>query len=200
MVHKKKSVWEKNEKEFSILIRYTSLVLLIFIFQTDLFNRILEIVFNQIAYWFLNLFTNTILQDSILYINNQFMFLIVDECLAASAYIFIATILLTMPINLKLNFNILWKSLIVFTFVNLIRILFLMWVHLIFGETAFNNIHLIFYEAVSGILVALIIIYFLKKKQNKKTLPSFLRHKIFNFIIQKIKIKKTNTNANSYYT
>lgn len=163
--------YHQHTKEFSILIRYITLLFLIFIFQTEIFNKIISTIFNFIAYLFLNTFTQTILQDQILYINNEFIFLIVKECIAASAYIFIATILLTMPIKLKTNFNILYKALIVFTIVNLIRILFLMWTNLILGETTFNNIHLIFYEGVSGIMVALIIIYFLRRNKIRKIYP-----------------------------
>jgi hypothetical protein len=48
-----------------------------------------------------------------------------------------------------------------------------MWIHVTFGIETFETFHYVFYEGVSGILTAGVIIYYLRKDHIKKTYPLF---------------------------
>ena len=155
----------------SILLRYAGLGLLVYIFRSELFSDAISHAFNYLSYLFLNMFSDTVLLDGALYINNSYIFLIVRECIAVSAYIFIATVVLSMPMQGQKSLRILSYSTIAFTAANLIRILSLMWVHVMFGPETFEKFHMIFFEVVSGIMVAVIVIFYFRKYGIRKTYP-----------------------------
>jgi exosortase/archaeosortase family protein len=180
-----KNKGSKINQELEIFIRYFLIFVLIIIFLSNFFNNVLIEIFTFIAYYFLLLFAKVQIIDNFLLINNTYTFIIIKECIASSAYIFIAFILLSLPIRLKKNLMILLKSVIVFTIVNLVRILFLMWIHIVYGTNVYDKFHLIFYEGVSGVLVALIIIYYLKKEKIKKIYPIVTDIKYLIKIIRK---------------
>jgi exosortase/archaeosortase family protein len=170
-IHDIKSYLNFKNEYFYIAFRYLLLLLLIFFFQTDFFNNILIVIFTFISYLVLKNVTQVDLLNNSLLINNEHTFLIVEECIAPSAYILISFIFLSLPIDVKKNFSILLRSLIIFTIINLIRILLLMLIHIIYGVNTFEQLHLIFYEGVSGIILVFIIIYYLKKEKIKKLYP-----------------------------
>ncbi|MCA9460229.1 MAG: hypothetical protein KC550_06800, partial [Nanoarchaeota archaeon] len=128
-------------------------------------------IFNWISYYFLNFFVSTELINGDLILEGKNRFIIVKECIAPNAYILIGIIFMTLPVSFKTLRKILFKSILIFTFFNLVRILFLMWVHVIFGAYYFEKYHLVFYEGLSGIVTALIIIYYLRKEKIKKVYP-----------------------------
>lgn len=157
----------------NLLYRYSSTFILILIFQTKIFAYTIAYIFTWIAYFFLQLFSNVELQIETLtlIINSKETFLIINECIASSAYILIVIIILTLPLKYKKVMKMFFYTTIVFTICNLIRILFLMFVNIQYGVDAFNSIHLIFYKGISGVMVAIIIIYFLRKEKIKKQYP-----------------------------
>ncbi|MCA9460437.1 MAG: hypothetical protein KC550_07870, partial [Nanoarchaeota archaeon] len=163
----------ENTKELNIFLRYIFLVFLIIIFLSDFFLNVIIFLFNWISYYFLNIFVSTELINGDLILDGKNKFIIVRECIAPSAYILIGIIFMTLPVAFKTLSKILLKSVLVFTLFNLIRILFLMWVHIIFGAYYFEKYHLVFYEGLSGIVTALIIIYYLRKEKIRKVYPIF---------------------------
>lgn len=160
---------ENNPK--ILLTRYIIVSILILIFLSDIFTQNLSKLLTLISYYYLSIFTNVQLIDNQLIFPNGAIFLIIKECVAISAYILISIIFLTLPINPKKIYKEILNSYFVFTIFNLVRILILMTVHIKLGETAFNQIHVLFYEFISGVGVAIIVIYYLKKLKIKKMYP-----------------------------
>ena len=161
------------KKEYDIFLRYSSLFALLYFFISTYFLVPITHIFLLISYWFLKLITKVQYIGGELLVNSEVKFLIIDACIAPSAYVFISIIFLTLPIPFIKNISLLLKALLAFTIINLLRILFFMWVHVQFGIEVFNKFHYIFYEGVSGILMAAIIIYYLKNNHTKKTYPLF---------------------------
>ena len=163
---------QNHSKEKNIFTRYVLLFILIFFFQSELFLNSMSTLFTYLSYLFLKLFTNVELINNALYISeNNYMFLIVKECIAASAYILISIIFFTIPLNLKKTSKMFLKSIILLSVFNLLRIFFLMWIHVTFGADYYERYHLLFYDALSGIVTALIIIYYLRKEKVKNVYP-----------------------------
>ncbi len=158
------------ESEYELFSRYITLLFLIYFFISNFFINIISKIFTVISYYLLKLITEVKFISGEIIVG-EYKFLIVEACIAPSAYIFIAFIFLTLPIKYRENIKILSSALIVFSIINLIRIIILMYIHALYGIEMFEKFHLVFYEGVSGILTAVIIIYFLKKKHIKKTYP-----------------------------
>tara|TARA_Y100000310_G_scaffold345778_1_gene469733 strand:+ start:12718 stop:13260 length:543 start_codon:yes stop_codon:yes gene_type:complete len=125
-----------------------------------------------------------ILGDS--FIVGNFALKIIPACVATSAYLLLyLLILLTKDIKLKLGLKLaLAGSLLIFV-VNIIRIDFLIYVFLKFGQNLFDTIHLIFWKFVSSLYVAIVWI-FLIKKYKIKNIPIYTD---FKFLISKSKKK-----------
>jgi len=148
------------------------------------------VFFTYISYYFLKIFIEVNLIDGAIHLSNNFIFLIVEECIAPNAYMLITLIFFTLPINnFKLVFSLWFKSIVLFSAFNLIRILFLMWIHITYGLYYFEKYHLIFYQGLSGVVVALIIIYFLRKNSIKKVYPIISD---VRYLIKQVKLKKKN--------
>ena len=157
--------------ELDLLSRYCSFLILIYFFLSPFFLKPITDIFYLISYYFLQLITEVQLLSGELLVGNEYRFLIIDACIAPSAYMFISFVFLMLPIQFRKNISLLLKALFMFTLINLLRILLLMWVHVQFGVDTFETFHFIFYEGISGILTAGIIIYYLRKEHKKKTYP-----------------------------
>jgi len=48
-----------------------------------------------------------------------------------------------------------------------------MWIHVTYGLYYFEKYHIVFYQGLSGVIVALIIIYFLRKNNIKNVYPIY---------------------------
>ncbi len=160
----KKAMYANNVELF-LFIRYFSIILLILLFQSSFFLDFFISVFTYISYWFLNIFLEVKMVDGALFLSNSNVFYVVEECIASSAYILITLVFFTLPLKPKDLSKMFLLSITWFTFFNLIRILFLMWVHITFGQYYFDKYHLVFYQGLSGVVVALIIIYYLRKNK-----------------------------------
>ncbi len=161
------------QKEISIFIRYVFLLISTVIFLSAIFLNIMMSVFSYLSYLFLNLFTTATLSNNILTLPNNVLFLVVKECIAPNAYMLITLVYFSLPINLKLLIKIWLKSIILFSIFNLIRILLLMFIHVEFGVYWFEKLHLIFYEGLSGVITALIIIYYLRSEKITGVYPIY---------------------------
>jgi len=172
--------------ETNLLSRYITLSILIFFFLTNIFLNTIIKIFTYLSYLFLSFFTKVRIENSILVLEKFGNFIIIKECIAPSAYILITIIFFSLPIEYKKLFKIYLNSILVFTLFNLIRILFLMWTYVSFGSSFYENFHLIFYEFLSGVIVSLIIIFFLKKEKINKIYPIISDLK---YLIKNIKLK-----------
>lgn len=157
--------------EFDLIARYFSFLFLLYFFLSPFFLKPITDAFYLISYYFLQLITEVQLLSGELLVANEYRFLIIEACIAPSAYMFISFVFLMLPIEFRKNIILLLKALLMFTLINLLRILLLMWVHVQFGVETFETFHFIFYEGISGILTAGIIIYYLRKEHEKKTYP-----------------------------
>ena len=179
-------VKSKNKKlenfDFKIIfLRYSLILMLTIFFLSEVFVNIVSFILIKLSYYFLKTFTDVMLINQELVFPNGAIFLIVKECIATSAYILITLIFLSIPIHPKDIYRSILKSYIVFTIFNIIRIFILMFVNIKFGEQMFNMIHLAFYEIISAIGAAVIIIYYLRKQKIRRLYPfvSDMKHLIF---------------------
>lgn len=156
----------KIEKQ--ILIRYFFLITLTYIFLNNFFLYYIQILYTNIIYFFLNLFIPIKINSNIILIKSlNISFEVINACVANQAYILIGFIFLSIPIkNIKILFIIIVKSFILFSIFNLLRILLLIIIYFYFGEVWFKNLHLLFYEFLSGVITGIIIIYYLRKYNN----------------------------------
>lgn len=151
----------------SIFERYFLIVILISFFLFSYFSNIIGILFTKISYIFLNIFFDvTLLTDSILWQNHKF--LVVDECIGISAYIMLTFLFFSMPTKKDILVKSWVYSLITFTIANLIRIIFLMTIFIVFGENIFDKFHLLFYQILTGVMLAVIFIYYYKRYNIKE--------------------------------
>lgn len=163
----------KNENSYiSIIIRYLLIVLLILSINFKLFISTLSKLFLYGSYFITNLFGSSYISGIYLHFGNS-SFFIIKECLALNAYTLIAFLFLSIPLNLKLSSKILIKSFIILTFFNFLRIVGLMYIDVFYGNIGFEILHYIFYQGLSGIFVALIVIYYLKKEKIKHSYPMY---------------------------
>lgn len=163
----------KNENSYiSIIIRYLLIVLLILSINSKLFISTLSKLFLYSSYFTTNLFGSSYISGIYLYFANS-SFFIIKECLALNAYILIAFLFLSIPLNLKLLSKTLIKSFIILTFFNFLRIIVLMYIYVFYGDIGFEILHYLFYQGLSGIFVALIVIYYLKKEEIKHLYPIY---------------------------
>lgn len=178
---------KSNETE--IFLRYLFLALLTFFITNEkFFLNIMIDLYTNLSYFFLSLITNvTLSSGKLLLIGQNKIFLIVKECIGQSAYILIAAIFLTIPIKTKKQIEIIGKAFLLFSVLNLLRIYILMSVNVFLGEHAFNKVHMLFFEGLTGVIVGFIIVYFLKKNEIKKTYPILTDVK---YLIKKIKPQK----------
>ncbi len=173
------------DKQLNIFFRYFFLIILFLIILSTFFSSILSYIFTQISLFYLNFITPTILIQNILILKQQqFRYEIVSACLGLSAYILISIISFTLPLSIKKSLKLFFEMVLIFTFFNLIRILFFMTIHTIYGRAIFDKFHIIFYEGLTGILVAIIIIFFLYKNKIKKIYPILTD---VNFLLKEIK-------------
>ncbi len=177
------------EKEISILIRYLFIFISVYIFLSFYFSKFFMVLFTYISYYFLKLFTTVSLSSNILTLPGNTIFLVVKECIAPNAYMLITLLFFSLPIDLRIIFKIWLKSVFWFSFFNLIRILILMFIHVKFGVFWFDKVHLIFYEGLSGVVTALIIIYYLRKEKIKGIYPIYSDVKYLIGIIKEKKVK-----------
>lgn len=168
----------KQEKElnieYKIFLRYLVLILLMIFLKYTIVWNILAYYFLIISYIFLLPITNTLTINfgiSSLVVNSNYLFSIIQACIAPSVYLLFGLLFFSLPISLKKASSFFLKASVYFTLLNTIRIIVLMYVHILLGNEFFESIHLLFYEFLSGILTAVIVIYILHKNNIKKQYP-----------------------------
>lgn len=150
----------------NILTRYTSMIMLNIFFLTSIFTNIMAYIFTQITHILFSIaIPTTTSSNNIISIEN-FSISIVSSCIAASAYIIMTFIFLSINQKPKTILKNILLGYLLFSIANLIRIWLLIIILLKFGVSTFYKYHLVFYEAISGIIVGIIIIYLLKTSKN----------------------------------
>lgn len=155
----------KNSIIKSLLLRYSVMTFLNIIFLTNIFASIMSYIFTTLTQLLFSLMIPTTSSNNIIYIDN-FSISIVASCIAASAYIIMTFVFLSVNQKPKILIKNILLGYLFFTLINIIRVWVLIVILLKFGASTFYKFHLLFYEFVSGIIVGVIIIYLLKKSQN----------------------------------
>jgi exosortase/archaeosortase family protein len=168
--------WDSKEKkiEKAIFYRYLSIMGLFLLASFPFFWMILTTIFLLGSYLFLLPITSSLFIEfstQSLIVNNNHIFAIIQACIAPSVYLLFILLFFSLPISLHKSSQLFLKASLYFTLLNFIRIVLLMYIFLIIGEKSFEALHLLFYEFLSGILTASIIIYLLHKHKIKKQYP-----------------------------
>jgi len=166
---------KKINFEINLLLRYFFLLLIYILLQNTIFLNYLKLIIVKITYFILYPFYINYINYNLNSIQiNNFNFKIVDACIANNAYIIIAILFLTININYLKSIKYFLEGFLIFTIFNILRIIVLIIIQIHFGNYYFENIHLLFYEFLSGIFVFLII-YYIYRKNNllKKHIPLF---------------------------
>ena len=94
---------------------------------------------------------------------NQKSFLFIEACIASTAYWFLWVLtMLTRDIDFITRVKLIFTSFTLFFFMNVLRIVILILISLHYGQAAFDTVHLLFWNFVSGIYLALVWIITIK--------------------------------------
>ena len=163
----------KINKEHNLLIRYLSLFTLILFFQNQIFFNSMIHIYNIISKFILSFFIEINLINNLLILSNNYTYIINQYCISPNSYLLICLVFLTIPLKLKSLFKIILKSILIFSIFNLIRIIFLMLVHLKLGQEIFNKYHNFFFQSLTAIAITIIVIYYLKTTNIKNKIPLY---------------------------
>ena len=154
-----------------IISRYILLFFLSLTLLTNTFSQVLTFLLTKISYIFYSLFYEVReLSNGLLFIEINHIFFIVEACLGISAYILFSIIFFSIPLQIKESIVLIIKSSLLFTLINILRILLLIYLYLVINPEIFHHIHIILYSGLTGAIVAILIIYFYKK-ENIKFVP-----------------------------
>lgn len=174
-------------KYLEILFRYLTLLSISIILTSHIFIYYLQLFYTYLTYYFFSLFSIVSLDNLVItFFQTKHSFIIIEACVGIAAYLFFLIIFMTLPLNLLKSFEITIKCFIYFTLLNLLRILFLIFIQIIFGEKIFSYLHLLFYEFLTSLLAALLIIYYLKKNNISKVYPLYSDYK---YLLKNLKYK-----------
>ncbi len=155
------------DKNIDIIVRYISIYFVVNIFFLSFFSLGLGYILTYSSYFVLQLFFDVSLEMGGIVWNNN-LFLVVEECIAKSAYILLGFLFLSMPLERRVMFRGMGFSMLAFTFANFIRILILMITFILFGEGVFDKFHLLFYEVLTGVMLGLIFVFYYRKLKIKE--------------------------------
>ena len=147
----------------TILLRYFLLLLLTSLFITTFFTTMMSEILAFSTFLIFFPFLKTQIISNQIIINDTFSFTIVESCIAPAAYILISLIIFSMPNDFKKISKTFTSSILLFTLFNLLRICVLIVIFILFNENTFNKYHIIFYELLSGIITASILIITIKR-------------------------------------
>ena len=154
----------------SIFLRY-SLAFIVALLSSYLLFVLLPVTLYS-TYYLLQIFIEPYLVNSTIIIN-EVSFTIIPACTALLAYILLLElILLTRNLSFKLSIKIFLQGALLIFFMNLLRILLLIFIYLYFGKNYFDTIHLVFWHFISTIFVAFVWI-FLVEKYKIKSIPIY---------------------------
>ncbi len=133
----------------------------------SIFLRLFEKIFYAItvypSYWLLNFFYNANLVENSIFIGNK-VIRFIPECIAVLAYVaLLFLILFTKGINWKKSAKLFILGSLLILGMNILRIVILSVILVEFGSDMFNKFHLLFWNFVSGIYVALVWIFLVLK-------------------------------------
>ena len=147
------------------ILRYSAAVFL------AVFYSFFDIIFSPITiyttFFLLSFFTQAQLSGITLFVNDM-SFSIISACTASLAYLLLAElILMTKGISLKQSLKMFFLGFSAIFSMNILRILFLIFVYVHFGKNYFDAVHLIFWYFVSTFFVIAVWIFLIEKYKIK---------------------------------
>ena len=136
----------------NLIMRYLTILFLVLIFSSGFFYEIMKIIFETILSYIINI---QVSDDIIIY--KQFMFSIIKECIAPSAYIIGSILILSVNNPLKTNTVKLFWMFVLFSSFNIVRIFLLIYLTPIFGLDFFYQYHFITFQFLNGLIIIIII-------------------------------------------
>lgn len=137
-----------------IIIRY-SLVLVV-VLLSSFFSFLLLPLTLYTSYWLLHIFFPATIEGNILYISTA-SFTFVDACAATLAYVLLLILLLvTKDIAFFQGLKMLALGSITIFLMNILRIIFVVYLYIDFGQDYFALAHLFLWHIVSTVMVALV--------------------------------------------
>ncbi len=158
-------------KKIEIFLRYTTFLFLVLLLTSEFFSKALISVFTSVSYFILKFFVPVEVVGSVLLVAQSQVYSIISACIAPSAYILIAMVFFSLPLDYFKSVKLFIYGFLTFTVLNLLRIIIFMFINLHIGKEVFEILHILFYEVFSGIFVAVLIIYFLRKSKIKSQYP-----------------------------
>ena len=169
----------------SLIIRIIT-ALIIFIIPYEIINFILLKITLYGSYPLLLFNYNPLMINNGFVINNSIL-KIISACVATSAYYLLFILIIsTKDLKLKDSVNLFLIGSFLILLANIIRIDILIYIFLEFGKNLFEKIHIIFWQFLSSIYVALVWI-FLTRKFKIKNIPVYSD---INYLLKIIKKSK----------
>ncbi len=179
---------QDQNSNYYILNRYIHIGLLFVITSTNYFKNALGyIIIKSLSILSPILKTNI---KSVNLIHNNITLTISNACIGVEAYMLLALLIFSTPMkSLSRNLIAFLESALIISIINIIRIFLLLLLITKYPLEVFDKIHMILYNAINGIIIAITVIYvFRKRKVTSKPLLSdiqYLCKKILNKNTQK---------------
>jgi exosortase/archaeosortase family protein len=138
-------------------------IIMIFIVFYEFYAKILSPLTIYPAYFIIDLFYSANLINGSIFIEN-YIIKFIPACIAVLAYaLLFLLIILTKNIDFKKSLKIFLFGSLLILIMNIIRIDLLLFILVEFGDNMFDKVHLLFWNFVSGIYVAFVWIYLVKR-------------------------------------
>ncbi len=140
----------------------------LFVVFYGFYEKILSPLTVYPSYFIIDLFYNANLINGAIFIEN-YVIKFIPACIAVLAYaLLFFLIILTKDINLRKGIKFFFVGALLILTMNILRIDLLLFILIEFGDNMFDKVHLLFWNFVSGIYVALVWIYLIKKYKIKE--------------------------------
>ena len=146
---------------YNLIIRL--LIILIVTINYPLFYVILSPITVYLSYFILGLFYDVLLIGSSIGINGA-GFRFIEACVAPAAYYLLFILIIGLKdLDWKKGLKMFFLGSLLILGMNLLRIIILIVLDVEFGKDYFDAVHLIFWNFVSGVYIALVWIFLVKK-------------------------------------
>lgn len=171
---KKKNKCEKRNKHLCmfydnvsyssyLFIRYLLFLLSFILILSPFFYETLRLLFKFFLYFILKSIVNISYDGSQIVIGNS-VISIIKACISPETYVILSFLFFSMPNSVSSTIKCIVESFLYFTLFNFLRILVLCLFYFFYGKLFFEEIHLIFYEFLTGVVVGIFFLYIYKRE------------------------------------
>jgi exosortase/archaeosortase family protein len=175
---------------YSLITRF--LLALVVTLNYPLFYVILAPITLYLSYFILNLFYDTILIGSSIGVNGL-GFKFIEACVAPAAYYLLFVLIIGLKdLDWKSGLKMFFYGSLLILAMNVLRIIILIVLDVEFGKSYFDAVHLVFWTFLSGLYVALVWIFLVKRFRVRK-IPFYSD---LNYFYKKSLLKRSKTKVN----